>query len=64
MEQMVREREEQEREQNWAEEEQSTLQALYKSKREIDIAIGREDAEAMAWEDEVERRFEDEMTHV
>ena len=64
MEQMVREREEQEREQNWAEEEQSTLQALYEREREIEIEIGREDVDAMAWEDEVERRFKDEMTHV
>ena len=32
---MVQEREEQEREQNWAEEEQSTLQALYEREREI-----------------------------
>ena len=48
MEQMVREREEQEREQNWAEEKQSTLQALYKREREIEIEIGREDADAMA----------------
>ena len=64
MEQMVREREEQEREQNWAEEEQSTLQALYEREREIEIEIGREDADAMAWEDEVERHFQDEMSHV
>ena len=64
MEQMVREREEEEREQNWAEEEQSTLQALYEREREIEIEIGWEDADAMAWEDEVERRFEDEMSRV
>ena len=64
MEQMVREREEQEREQNWAEEEQSTLQALYEREREIEIEIGWEDADAMAWEDEVERHFEGEMSHV
>ena len=64
MEQMVREREEQEREQNWAEEEQSTLQALYKREREIEMEIGLEDADATACEDEVERHFEDEMSHV
>ena len=40
MEQMVREREEQEREQNWAEEEQLTLQAIYDREREIEMEIG------------------------
>ena len=40
------------------------MQALYEREREIEIEIGREDADAMAWEDEVERRFEDEMSHV
>ena len=37
---MVREREEQEREQNWAEEEQSTWQAIYDREREIEMEIG------------------------
>ena len=64
MEQMVREREEQEREQNWAEEEQSTLQVISDREREIEMEIGQEDADAMAWEDKVERRFEDEMSCV
>ena len=64
MEMMVREREEEEREQNWAEKEQSILQALYKREREIEMEIGQEDADAIAWEDEVERRFEEEMSLV
>ena len=64
MEKMVREREEEEREQNWAEKEQSILQALYEREREIEMEIGRQDADAMAWEDEVERRFEEEMSLV
>ena len=40
------------------------MQALYKREREIEIEIGREDVDAMAWEDKVERCFEDEMSHV
>ena len=40
------------------------MQALYKWEREIEIEIGWEDADAMAWEDKVERRFEEEMTRV
>ena len=40
------------------------MQALYGREREIEIEIGREDADAMASEDEVERHFEDEMTLV
>ena len=40
------------------------MQALYEREREIEIEIGREDVDAMAWEDEVERHFEDEMSHV
>ena len=62
MEKMVREREEEEREQNWAEKEQSILQALYEREREIEMEIGLEDADAIAWEDEVERHFEEEMS--
>ena len=64
MEKMVREREEEEREQNWAEKEQSILQALYEREREIEMEIGWEDADAIAWEDEVERHFEEEMSLV
>ena len=40
------------------------MQAIYDRKREIETKIGREDADAMAWEDEVERRFEEEMSRV
>ena len=40
------------------------MQALYKREREIEIEIGQEDVDAMAWEDKVERCFEDEMSHV
>ena len=61
---MVHEREQQEREENWAEEEQLALQAIYDEEREIEMKIGVEDADTMAWEDEVERHFEDQMSHV
>ena len=64
MEKIVRERQEEEREQNWAEKEQSILQALYETEREIEMEIGREDADTIAWEDEVERHFEEEMSLV
>ena len=41
------------------------MQALYQREREIEMEIGmeigREEADAMAWEEEVESRFEDEM---
>ena len=40
------------------------MQALYERESEIEIEIGWEDADAIAWEDKVERRFEDEMSHV
>ena len=63
-EQMVREREEREWEENWAEEEQSALQALYNREREIEMEIGVQDADAMAWEEEVERHFEDHMSRI
>ena len=64
IEKMVRLREEEERKQNWAEKEELGLQALYQREKEIELQIGREDADAMAWEDEVERRFEEEMSIV
>ena len=38
------------------------MQALYKREREIEMEIGWEDADAMAWEEELEMRFEDEMS--
>ena len=59
IEKMVRQREEEEREQNWAEKEELGLKAM-----EIEMQIGWEDADAMAWEDEVERHFEQEMSIV
>ena len=40
------------------------MQALYEREREIEMEIGREDADAIAWEDKVERRFEEEMSLV
>ena len=40
------------------------MQALYEREREIEMEIGREDADAIAWKDEVERRFEEEMSLV
>ena len=40
------------------------MQALHEREREIEMEIGQEDADAMAWEEEVERHFEDEMSHV
>ena len=64
IEKMVRQREEEEREQNWAEKEELGLKAMYQREKEIEMQIGREDADAMAWEDEVERRFEQEMSIV
>ena len=64
IEKMVRQREEEEREQNWVEKEELGLQALYQREKEIELQIGWEDADAMAWEDEVERRFEEEMSIV
>ena len=54
IEKMVRQREEEEREQNWAEKEELGLKAMYQREKEIEMQIGREDADAMAWEDEVE----------
>ena len=63
-EQMVREREQQKWEENSAEEEQLALQVLYNRKQEIEMEIGVEEADAMAWEEEVERRFEDQMSLV
>ena len=62
IEKMVRQREEEEREQNWAEKEELGLKAMYQ--REKEMQIGREDADTMAWEDEVERHFEQEMSIV
>ena len=64
IEKMVRQREEEEREQNWAEKEDLGLQALYQREKEIEFQIGLENADAMAWEDELERRFEEEMMMV
>ena len=64
IEKMVRQREEEEREQNWAEKEELGLKAMYQREKEIEMQIGREDADAMAWEDEVERCFEQEMSIV
>ena len=64
IEKMVRQREEEEHEQNWAEKEELGLKAMYQREKEIEMQIGREDADAMAWEDEVERRFEQEMSIV
>ena len=49
IEKMVRQREEEEHEQNWVEKEELGLKAM-----EIEMQIGREDADAMAWEDKVE----------
>ena len=40
------------------------MQTLYEREREIEIEIGWEDVDAMAWEDEVQRHFEDEMSHL
>ena len=40
------------------------MQALYEREMEIEMEIGQEDADAIAWEDEVERRFEGEMSLV
>ena len=40
------------------------MQALYEREREIEMEIGREDADAIAWEEEVERCFEEEMSLV
>ena len=37
---------------------------MYKREREIEMEIGIEDADAMTWEDEVERHFEGQMSHV
>ena len=54
IEKMVRQREEEEHEQNWAEKEELGLKAMYQKEKEIKMQIGREDADAMAWEDEVE----------
>ena len=59
IEKIVRRREEEEREQNWAEKEELGVKAM-----EIEMQIGREHVDAMAWEDEVERRFEQEMSIV
>ena len=59
IEKMVRQREEEECKQNWAEKEELGLKAM-----EIEMQIGWEDADAMAWEDEVERHFEQEMSIV
>ena len=64
IEKMVRQREEEECEQNWAEKEDLCLQALYQREKEIELQIGLENADAMAWENEVERRFEEEMMMV
>ena len=46
-EQMVHERAQEEWEENWAQEEQSVLEAIYKREREIEMQIGVEDADAM-----------------
>ena len=46
---MVCKRDQQEHEENWAEEEQSALQAIYDREREIEMETGIEDADAMAW---------------
>ena len=54
MEKMVRQREVEEREQNWVEKGELGLKAMYQREKEIEMQIGREDADAMAWEDEVE----------
>ena len=64
IEKMVRQREEEERKQNWGGKEELGLKAMYQREKEIEMQIGREDADAMAWEDEVERRFEQEMSIV
>ena len=40
------------------------MQQIYDREREIEMEIGVEDADAMAWEDEVERRFEVQMSQV
>ena len=64
IEKMLRQREEEEREQNWVEKEELGLKAMYHREKEIEMQIGRKDADAMAWEDEVERCFEQEMSIV
>ena len=53
-EQMVHERAQEEWEENWAQEEQSVLEAIYNREREIEMQIGVEDADAMAWEYKLE----------
>ena len=40
------------------------MKAMYQREKEIQMQIGREDVDAMAWEDEIERRFEQEMSIV
>ena len=64
IEKKVTQREEEEREQNWVEKEELGLQALYAREKEIELQIGLENADTMAWEDEVERHFEEEMSIV
>ena len=51
---MVHKREHEEWEENLAQEEQSALQVIYNREREIEMEIRVEDADTMAWEDELE----------
>ena len=61
-EEMVCQRQRQEWEQNWYEQEQSALKQIYD--REMEMEMGVEDADAMAWEEEEERRFEVKMSEI
>ena len=63
-EEMVHQRQRQEREQNWYEQEQSALKQIYDREREIEMEMGVEEADTMAWEEEEERCFEVKMSEI
>ena len=63
-EEMVCQREQQEWEQNWYEQEQSALKQIYDREREMEMEMGVEEADMMAWEEEEERHFEVKMSKI
>ena len=63
-EEMVCQKERQEREQNWYEQEQSALKQIYDREGEMEMEMGVEEADVMAWEEEEERRFEVKMSEI
>ena len=63
-EEMVRQRERQEWEQNWYEQEQLALKQIYDREIEMEMEMGVEEADEMAWEEEEERHFEVKMSEI